>query len=148
SVEFELGEDIDRAANDIRDRVAASMGRLPPDADPPTVRKADADGDPIVFLNVSSDQRDLLELTAIADNVFKPRFETISGVGRVDIWGSKEYAMRLWLDPERMAAHGVNALDVRRAFADANVELPSGRLEGRDVDVNLRTLTRLGDDPL
>jgi multidrug efflux pump len=148
SIEFELGEDIDRAANDIRDRVSASMGRLPPDADPPTVRKADADGDPIVFLNVSSSQRDLLELTSIADNVFKPRFETISGVGRVDIWGAKQYAMRLWLDPERMAAHGVNAIDVRRAFGEANIELPSGRLEGRDVDVNLRAMTRLADDPM
>ncbi len=147
SVEFELGEDIDVAANDIRDRVSAALRDLPPDADPPTVRKEDADGDPIIFLNVSSQQRDLLELTDIADNVLKTRFETIPGVGRVDIWGDKEYAMRLWLDPERMAAHGTTAIDVRNAFADANVELPSGRLEGRDVDVTIQTLSRLGDDP-
>lgn len=147
SVEFELGEDLDRAANDVRDRVSASLRNLPPDAEPPTVRKADADGEPIVFLNLSSEQRDLLELTTMAQNIFKPRFETISGVGRVDIWGDKEYAMRLWLDPVRMAAHRVTAVDVRQAFAEANVELPSGRLEGRDVDVNVRTLTRLGDDP-
>lgn len=146
-VEFELGEDIDRAANDLRDRVSSAMRRLPPDADPPTVRKSDADGDPIVFLNISSSQRDLLELTDIADNVLKTRFETISGVGRVDIWGNKEYAMRLWLEPERMAAHGVTATDVRNAFARANVELPSGRLEGRTVDVNIRTDSRLDDDP-
>jgi multidrug efflux pump len=146
-VEFELGEDIDRAANDLRDRVASAMRRLPPNADPPTVRKDDADGDPIIFLNVSSTQRDLLELTDIADNILKTRFETISGVGRVDIWGSKEYAMRLWLDPERMAAHGVTASDVRDAFARANVELPSGRLEGRTVDVNIRTDSRLDADP-
>ncbi|MDV7392690.1 efflux RND transporter permease subunit, partial [Arthrospira platensis SPKY1] len=86
-------------------------------------------------------------LTDIADNVLKTRFETISGVGRVDIWGSKEYAMRLWLEPERMAAHGVTATDVRNAFARANVELPSGRLEGRTVDVNIRTDSRLDDDP-
>jgi multidrug efflux pump len=146
-VEFELGEDIDRAANDLRDRVSSAMRRLPPDADPPTVRKADADGDPILFLNLSSTQRDLLELTDIADNILKTRFETISGVGRVDIWGSKEYAMRLWFDPERMAAHNVTARDVRNAFVSANVELPSGRLEGRTVDINIRTDSRLTDDP-
>jgi multidrug efflux pump len=145
-VEFELGEDIDRAANDLRDRVSSAMRRLPPDADPPTVRKDDADGDPIIFLNVSSTQRDLLDLTNLTDNILKTRFETISGVGRVDIWGSKQYAMRLWLDPDRMAAHGVTARDVRDAFARANVELPSGRLEGRSVDVNIRTDSRLDDD--
>jgi multidrug efflux pump len=147
TVEFEIGDDLDRAANDVRDRVSSAIERLPEGAEAPVVEKADADGDPIVFLNVKSEQRDLLELTAIADNLFKARFETIEGVGRVDIWGSKEYAMRLWMDPDALAAHQLTAIDVREAFARANVELPTGRIEGRTIDLNIRTLSRLGDDP-
>jgi multidrug efflux pump len=147
SIEFELGDNIDRAANDVRDRVASAMRKLPADAEAPTVSKADADGDPIIFLSVRSDQRSLLELSALADNVFKSRFETISGVGKVDIWGYKEYAMRLWLNPDSLAAHGVTAIDVREAFRAANVELPTGRIEGNSIDLNIRTLSRLGTDP-
>jgi len=147
SVEFDVGDDLDRAANDVRDRVAAAMRRLPDNAEAPTVSKADADGDPIVFVNVRSDQRSLLELSAIADNLFKARFETIEGVGQVDIWGDKEYSMRLWLDPDALAAHGLTAIDVREAFRAANVELPTGRVEGYSIDLNIRTLSRLGDDP-
>ncbi|MBA6411850.1 efflux RND transporter permease subunit [Parahaliea sp. F7430] len=147
SVEFELGDDIDRAANDVRDRVAAAMRQLPDAAEAPTVSKADADGDPIIFLNVRSDQRSLLELSALADNLFKSRLETISGVGQVEIWGYKEFSMRLRIDPDALAAHGLTAIDVRQAFRAANVELPTGRIEGDTVDLNIRTLSRLGDDP-
>ncbi|PLW84064.1 acriflavin resistance protein [Kineobactrum sediminis] len=146
TVEFDLGDDLERAANDIRDRVGSAMRRLPSDAEAPTVSKADADGDPIVFLSVRSDQRSLLELSALADNLFKTRFETISGVGQVDIWGYREYAMRLWLDPDAMAAHQVTAMEVREAFRAANVELPTGRIEGDSIDLNIRTLGRLNDD--
>ena len=146
-VEFELGDDLDRAANDVRDRVAAAMRRLPDDAEAPTVEKADADGDPIIFLNIESDQRSLLELSALADNLFKARLETIDGVGRVDIWGDKQYSMRLRMAPDALAAHGLTAIDVREAFRAANVELPSGRIEGDSIDLNIRTLSRLGDDP-
>jgi multidrug efflux pump len=146
-VEFDLGDDLDRAANDVRDRVASAMRRLPDDAEAPTVEKADAEGDPIVFLNIKSEQRSLLELSALADNLFKARFETIDGVGRVDIWGDKEYAMRLRMNPDALAAHGLTAIDVREAFRAANVELPTGRIEGDSIDLNIRTLSRLGDDP-
>ncbi len=148
STEFRLGDDLDRAANDVRDRVGSAVRRLPTDAEAPTVTKAEADGDPIVFLTVRSDQRSLLELSALADNLFKTRFETISGVGKVEMWGYKEYAMRLWLDPDAMAAHGLTAIDVRNAFQAANVELPTGRLEGQAIDLNIRTLGRLGDQPI
>ncbi len=147
TVEFELGDDLDRAANDVRDRVAAAVRRLPQDVEAPTVAKADADGDPIIFVNVRSDQRNLLDLSAIADNLFKSRLETIPGVGRVDIWGYKEYAMRLWLNPDALASHGLTAIDVREAFRAANVELPTGRIEGDSIDLNIRTLSRLGADP-
>ena len=147
TVEFELGDDLDRAANDVRDRVAAAVRRLPQDVEAPTVAKADADGDPIIFVNLRSDQRNLLDLSAIADNLLKSRLETISGVGRVDIWGYKEYAMRLWLNPDALASHGLTAIDVREAFRAANVELPTGRIEGDSIDLNIRTLSRLGADP-
>lgn len=146
-VEFELGDDIERAANDIRDRVSAAARRLPIDVQPPVVTKADADGDPIIFLNIESEQRDTMELTQIADEIFKAKMETIAGVGRVDIWGSKEYSMRLWIDPDRLLAYGLSPLDVRRAFQEANVELPSGRIEGAHVDLSVRAESRLGDDP-
>ncbi len=146
-VEFELGDDIERAANDIRDRVSAAIRRLPADADPPVVTKADADGEPIVFLSVGSDTRDTMDLTRMAVDIFKPRFETIAGVGRVDVWGSKTYSMRLWLDPDRLSAYGLSPIDVRRAFEQANVELPSGRIEGATVDLSVRTESRIGADP-
>ncbi|HAN69109.1 MAG TPA: acriflavin resistance protein [Halieaceae bacterium] len=147
TTEFSLGDDLDTAANDIRDRVGSAMRRLPNAAEAPTIYKADADGDPIIFLSVRSQQRNLMELSALADNLFKSRFETISGVGQVDIWGYKEYAMRLWLDPDALVAHGLTAIDVRNALQAANVELPTGTLEGDTIDINIRTLSRLGDDP-
>jgi multidrug efflux pump len=146
-IEFDLNYDLDVAANDIRDRVSAASGRLPPDINPPRVEKADVDGDAIVFLNVRSAQRDLLDLTEIADRMFKTRLQTIPGVSGVDIWGSKEYSMRLWLDPARLTAYNLTVLDVREALRAANVELPSGRLEGGTVDLTVRTLSRMGEDP-
>ncbi len=146
-VEFGLNDDLDRAANDVRDRVASAQRRLPPDADPPTVQKADGDEDPIIFLNIRSDRRDLLELTDIARNLFAARLQTIDGVARADIWGRKDYSMRLWMDPARLAAYQLSPTDIRTALARANVELPSGQIEGDEVELSVRTLSRLSDDP-
>ncbi len=143
TVEFTLDTDLEQAANDVRDRVSQASRRLPPDVDPPTVSKADADAQPIVFLNIKSDERNLLELTRFADEVFKERLQTIPGVSSVQIWGSKEYAMRIWLDPARLAAYQLSPLDVRNALQRENVELPSGRIEGTDVELTVRTLSRL-----
>ncbi|MEM8556428.1 MAG: efflux RND transporter permease subunit [Bacteroidota bacterium] len=140
TVEFALGADLERAANDVRDRVSQAVGALPPDADPPRVSKADADGDPIVFLNIASDERDLLELSAIAEDLFKERLQTIAGVARVDIWGDKRYAMRLWLDPAKLAAYQLTPLDVQRALTTQNVELPTGRIEGDNVELTVRMM--------
>lgn len=143
SVEFELGADLERAANDVRDRVSQAANILPPDADPSQVSKADADSDPIIFINVSSPQRDLLELSEIADLLFKERLQTIPGVARIDIWGEKRYAMRLWLNPQRLAAYGLTPLDIQQALQTANVELPSGSIEGQNVELSVRTMGRL-----
>src|SRR6056297_2272357 len=143
TVEFDLGADLERAANDVRDRVSRAQRSLPADADPPTVTKADADASPIVFLNIRSDSRNLLDLTSIADNVFKEQLQTISGVSTIQIWGSKEYAMRMWMDSIKLAAYGVTPLDVQQALTRENVELPSGRIEGMSTELSVRTMGRL-----
>jgi len=145
TVEFDIDVDLETAANDVRDRVSRAISSLPPDAEPPVVTKADADAFPIVFLNVNSDRRDLLELTRIADNMFKERLQTIPDVSSVQIWGSKEYAMRLWMDPMKLAAYNLTPLDVRDALARENVELPSGRIEGNNTELSIRTMGRLTD---
>ncbi|MDX1503144.1 MAG: efflux RND transporter permease subunit, partial [Thermoanaerobaculia bacterium] len=142
-VEFDLGADLERAANDVRDRVFRAQRNLPPDVEPPSISKADADANPVMALAIGSDQRNLLELTRFADDVFVERLQTIPGVSRVDIWGSKTQAMRLWLDPRKLASYGLSPMDVRDAVRRENVELPAGRIEGRDVELTVRTMSRL-----
>lgn len=143
TVEFEVGADLEAAANDVRDKVSGAQRSLPPDADPPVVSKADADSQPIVGVNVKSDSRSLLELTEIADNVFKERLQTIPGVSRVQIWGEKEYAIRLRMDPLKMASYGITPMDVLNKIQTENVELPSGRIEGQSIELSVRTKSRL-----
>ena len=143
TVEFEIGIDLEAAANDVRDKVSRAMRRLPPDAENPTVIKSDADAVPIVFLNVKSDRRNLMELTDLAQTLFKERLQTIPGVSEVQVWGAKTYAMRLWLDPARLAAYRLTPIDVRSALLRENVELPSGRIEGLSTELTVRTLSRL-----
>lgn len=142
-VEFDLGADLDAAAADVRDRVSRARGQIPDEAEEPVISKSNSDGDPVVFLNLSSDEYDLLELTDIADNFFVERLQTIDGVASVDIWGDKRYAMRLWMDPARLAAYGLTPGDVRRAVSEQNVELPGGRIEGDQVELTIRPLTRI-----
>lgn len=143
TVEFEVGADLEAAANDVRDKVSGAQRSLPPDADPPVVSKADADSQPIVGVNVKSTNRSLLELTEIADNVFKERLQTIPGVSRVQIWGEKEYAIRLRMDPLKMASYGITPMDVLSKIQTENVELPSGRIEGKSIELSVRTKSRL-----
>jgi multidrug efflux pump len=143
TVEFNLEVDLETAANDVRDKVSQVVRQLPPDTDPPIVSKADADSDPIIFLNIRSDSRSLLELTAIAENVFKERLQTINGVSEIRIWGQKKYAMRLWIDPDRLAAYNLTPLDVRNALEEQNIELPTGSVEGVNTELTVRTRGRL-----
>ncbi|TNE73901.1 efflux RND transporter permease subunit [bacterium] len=143
TIEFELEIDIDNAANDVRDKVSRAISNLPPDIENPIVSKADADAQPIVFLNVKSDSRNTLELTDLAINTFKERLQTISGVSAVQIWGEKKYSMRLWLDPVRLQAYKVTPIEVRNALTRENVELPSGRVEGNNTELTVRTVGRL-----
>jgi multidrug efflux pump len=143
TVEFNLNIDLENAANDIRDRVARAMGRLPPDADNPVVTKSDADAIPIFNLNVASSVRNLMELTDIATNVIKEKVQTIPGVSEVRIWGARLYAMRLWMDPAKLAAYNLTPLDIRSALNRENVELPSGSVEGLTTELTVRTVGRL-----
>ncbi len=143
TVEFNLEMDLETAANDVRDRVARTVGNLPPDTDPPVVAKSDANANPILFLNIQSDKRSLLELSDMADKVFKERLQTINGVSEIRIWGEKKYAMRLWLDPSKLAAYQLTPLDVRNALIRENVELPSGSVEGQFTELTVRTAGRL-----
>jgi multidrug efflux pump len=143
SVEFELGEDLDAVAAEVRDRVARARRRIPPEADEPVVSKSNADAQPVVFLTVSSDQRSLLELSDLAQTFFVERLQTIPGVASVDIWGDKRYAMRLYLDPTRMAAFGLTPTDVRAAVQAQNVELPGGQIEGDQTTLSIRPMMRL-----
>lgn len=143
TVEFELEIDLEAAANDVRDRVSRAIANIPVDADPPTVAKSEADANPILFLNIKSNSRNLLELSDIAERVFKERLQTISGVSEVRIWGQKKYSMRLWLDPDKLRAYQLTPLDVRNALLSENVELPSGSVEGAEMELTVRTSGRL-----
>jgi hydrophobe/amphiphile efflux-1 (HAE1) family protein len=142
-VEFELDVPLEAAANDVRDKVAGAISRLPADADPPVVAKSDADASPIIFLNIKSESRSLLELSDIAERTFKERLQTIPGVSEIRIWGQKRYAMRLWMDPAKLAAYGLTPLDVQRALQEQNLELPAGAIEGNTTELTIRTLGRL-----
>lgn len=143
TVEFDLETDMEAAANDVRERVSRAQRGLPADVDPPIVTKADADSQPIVFLNVSSDTRPILEVSDIANTRIKERMQTIPGVSAVNIWGEKRYSMRLWMDPAKLAAYNLTPLDVRRALDRENIELPGGRIEGQTVELAVRMLSRL-----
>ena len=146
TVEFELGVAIEAAANDVRDKVSGALNRLPPDVDPPVVEKADADSSPIIFLTVRSDKRDLLEISRIAEIYFKERLQTIPGVSSVQIWGQRRYSMRLWMDPIKLASLKLAPSDVLQALNRENVELPSGRVEGQNTELTVRTMGRLNTE--
>ena len=140
TVEFELSVDLETAANDVRDKVSRAQRFLPRDCDPPTVSKADADATPILMVAIQSEKRSLLELSEIADLTVKEQLQTIPEVSSVSIWGEKRYCMRLWLDPIKMSGYGVTPMDVKLALDAENVELPSGSIEGDNIELAIRTL--------
>lgn len=143
TVEFELEVDLETAANDVRDKVSGAMWKLPDGIDSPTVSKADADAQPIFGVSLRSDKRSLIDLSMYAEQYYKERLQTIAGVSSVSIWGEKRYSVRLRMDPSLLAAYGVTPMDVRDAVSRENVELPSGRIEGDNTELTIRTLGRL-----
>jgi len=144
NIEFELSVDLEAAANDVRDKVSQATRQLPQDLDsPPEVSKADASSDYIISLAVQSTTRNQLEITEYANNVLAERFQTIPGVSSVRLLGEKKYAMRLWLDPDKLTAYGLTALDVQQALQKENVELPSGKIVGNSTELTVRTFGKL-----
>ena len=142
SAEFSLDTNIEAAASDVRDALARVVRQLPPDVDPPVISKADADSNPIFGISLASERRTQLELGAYADSL-RERLQTVPGIAQVDQPAEKRYAMRLWMDPEKLAAYDITPLDVRAALTRENVELPSGRIEGASVELPVKTLSRL-----
>ena len=138
TIEFNLDRDIDAAANDVRDRVSRVSGRLPDQADPPQVAKADSDSSPIIIVFFRSTTMNRLELTDYADRYLVERFSTVPGVATVQIFGEQRYAMRIWLDPAAMAARGLTVTDIESALTAQNVELPAGSLESTSRDYTVR----------
>ena len=140
--EFTLDTPLDTAASDVRDQISRAQRNLPPDANPPVLNKSNADSSPLLALILRSERRTPLELSAFADRL-KERLQTVPGIASVDQPSEKRYAMRLWLDPEKLAAYNLTPLDLRTALNRENIELPSGRIEGDLIELPVKTLSRL-----
>lgn len=147
NVEFDLGVDLEAAANDVRDKVAQAQQSLPKDIDaPPVVSKADVSADPIIAMTVQSNTRNQLQITEYANNVLVERLQTIPGVSGIQIWGEKRYAMRIWFDPQKLTAYNLTALDVQNALQRENIELPSGKITGNTTELTVRTFGQLNTE--
>jgi multidrug efflux pump len=129
TVRFRLDREPDGAAADVRDRVARVRARLPQETDEPVVAKVEADANPIIWLAFSSDTRSALEVSDIARRMVKPRLQTLPGAADVRIFGERQFAMRVWLDPDRLAGFRLTPGDVEDALRRQNIEVPSGRIE-------------------
>jgi hydrophobe/amphiphile efflux-1 (HAE1) family protein len=144
TVEFDLSIDLEQAANDVRDKVSQAVRSLPQDIDaPPVVSKADASGDPIVFIPVQSSTRNTMELTDYVENNIVEKIQTIPGVSVVNIFGEKRPSMRLWIDPGKLAAHNLTVQDIQLALNRENVELPGGKVRGDVTELAVKTFGRL-----
>lgn len=129
TLRFRLDRNVDVAASDVRDRVGRVRAQLPSEIDEPVIAKVEADAQPIIYLAFSSDRHSPLEVTDFADRYVKDRLQNLPGVAQVRIFGERRFAMRLWLDPQRMAAYRVTPQDVENALRRQNVEIPAGRVE-------------------
>jgi len=143
TVEFELNVDLERAANDVREKVSQVSGRLPQDIDaPPTVAKQDSDSDPIVFMQMQSNKRSLIELSDLAENIVQERLQTISGVSGVNVFGQRP-AMRIWFDPIKLSAYKLTIQDVKTALDRENIELPGGKVRGNVTELTVKAYGKL-----
>ncbi len=139
TIEFELTRNVDAAANDVRDRVSRVRSNLPREIDDPVISKVDVNAQAVVWLALSSERHSGLELTDVADRILKERIQRLPGVGSVIIAGERRYAMRVWLDPLRMAGHALTTQDIEAAIRRENAEIPGGRVEGAEREFSVRT---------
>lgn len=142
TITFRIERDIDAAANDVRDRVSRVLDRLPDEADPPEISKADADTQPIIWFNIFAENYSDLELNDYADRFIVDRLSAVTGVSRIRIGGEKRYAMRIWLDRKQLALRDLTVADIETALAQENIELPAGRIESSNRDFSVRTLRK------
>jgi len=146
TVEFELGVDLDKAANDVREKVSQASGILPRDIDsPPSVAKQDSDSDPIMFIQMQSSRRTLLELTDYAENIVQERLQTVNGVSSVNVFGQR-FAMRIWFDPAKLAAYRLTIQDVKSALDRENIELPGGKVRGNVTELTVKAYGKLSTE--
>jgi multidrug efflux pump len=143
TVRFKLTKDPDTAAAEVRDRVARVRGRLPAAADEPVIAKVEADATPTIWLAYTSETMGVLELTDIINRVVKPRLQTVPGVADVQIGGDRKYAMRIWLDADKLASYRLTVQDVEDALRRQNLEVPAGRIESRSREFSVTARTDL-----
>jgi multidrug efflux pump len=143
SLEFQLDRDIELAAQDVRDVVSRVRGRLPQDVLDPVVAKQESDAQPFMWLALSAESYDLLQLSDIADREVKRRLQSLDGVGRALIAGERRYSMRIWLSASELAARGLTVQDVQAAIRTRNVEIPAGRIESERREFTVRSLGEL-----
>lgn len=139
TLEFSIGRDIDAAANDVRDRIAGILNNLPDESDPPEVQKAAAGSEVIMWLNLVSDRMDTLALTDYARRYLVDRFSVLDGVAGIRLGGGKSYALRIWIDRQKLAARGLTVTDIEDALRDDNIELPAGSVESQSRQFTVRT---------
>ncbi len=145
TIEFNLDRDPDQAANDVRDRVSRARGRLPDEVDEPIIAKEEADAQPVLWMTFTSDRLSRTELTDIVDRVAKQRIQTVPGCGTIFIGGERRFAIRLWLDPDKLASYQLTASDVETALREQNVDIPGGRIESFAREFTVRTQGDLSD---
>ncbi|MEX1035382.1 MAG: efflux RND transporter permease subunit [Sneathiella sp.] len=143
NVEFSLDRDIESATNDVRDRISRIINLLPEEADQPRIQKSESDAQAILWLSLTSDRLNQLELTDYAERTLVDPISTVNGVAQVRIGGARRYAMRVWLDPAAMAARGVTIGDIETAIRAQNVQIPSGRIESSMREFSIKTRSDL-----
>ena len=143
TVKFKLERDPDSAAADVRDKVSRVRQRLPQEIDEPVIAKVEADASPVIWLALSSDTHDALQLSDLANRVVKPVLQTASGAADVRVYGERRFSMRIWLDPDRLAAYRLTVQDVEDALRRNNLEVPAGRIESGQREFNVTAATDL-----
>jgi multidrug efflux pump len=143
SVEFNLGRDIEAAANDVRDRVARARSKLPEEIDDPVIAKTDADASPVLWIALYGPGYDEVQLTSIVEAKILDRIAKVPGVAAVMMGGERRYSMRVWIDNRRMGAQALSIGEVVAALKRENVDIPSGRVESEDAEFTVRSLGEL-----
>ncbi|MDP1999155.1 MAG: efflux RND transporter permease subunit, partial [Rhodoferax sp.] len=147
SVRFALTRDADAAAADVRDKVTRVRQRLPQGIDEPVIAKVEAESFPVIFLALSSDTHNALQLSEMANTLVKPVLQTAPGAAEVNVYGERKFSMRVWIDPDKLAAFRLTVQDVEDALRRSNLEVPAGRIESRQREFNVTAATDLQTAP-